>query len=133
MFVARNVQVDAGAPLLRIEPLEDGGQAPAAAPSAAHPLRPVDDVHRRRCRHVAAASCSRLLRGLVLGFDIDAADRLAELVSRVRAATAPVRPRRAAARSRRGSSIFSAFVHLSALTRELKSDEADTIGGDEPT
>ena len=128
VFVARNVQVDAGAPLVRIEPLDDGGQAPAANAVVAIDFNQwatsTDDDAGALCRQELD-----LLRALVLGFDVDAstAHELGAGYSGHPADEAEARQR-----DRDELGILLAFVHLSALTRDLRADEGDAMEATSP-
>lgn len=71
LHVTTGRQVETGAPLLRLEPLGDGDEAAAAADPAAAvelPAPPALDPEARRTRSL------RDLRGMLLGFDLPAAD-----------------------------------------------------------
>ena len=132
VFVARNVQVDAGAPLVRIEPLEDGGPAPAADAETAIDFgqwtTSTDDEAGAFCRDQLTQ-----LRGLVLGFDVDAATAR-ELAAGYSGKQADEQAGKTEARQRDIDElgILLAFVHLSALTRDLRADEGDAMEATSP-
>ena len=68
-------QVEAGAPLLRLEPLGDDDAETAAGPSAADRRAGPARRARPRCRRASAAERGQEdLRGLLLGFDVDPHD-----------------------------------------------------------
>ena len=128
VFVARNVQVDAGAPLFRIEPLEPTADAaPAGARIELTALRhdPGADSPRDRLATISA---------FILGFDVDAATVEASRGCRARRPRAR-RPRaadprrlrrrggrlpraaRPGRRGRRGARPARALLHVPPLTR----------------
>ena len=73
VLVAVNVQVDAGAPLLRFEPVDDGDGAPAGrgssfADSTCRAAPAADERQQRPARGLAE------LRALILGYDVTPSD-----------------------------------------------------------
>ena len=107
VFVARNVQVDAGTPLFRIEPAAADDEEPFAAPRRAR-----TSWARRRSRRPA-----RSLEAFVLGFDVD--------VAGARAALAEVEAHPDEARQ---MALLDAFADLAAIAPERRDPDAD----DEP-
>jgi acetyl/propionyl-CoA carboxylase alpha subunit/acetyl-CoA carboxylase carboxyltransferase component len=123
VFVARNVQVDAGAPLVRVEPQgdEDGAGSPVAAHIDLTDLRAAestDPVERARDR-------LRRVRAYVLGFDVDgrAARRLLDTHRRERAALGPSDEIDAAELA-----VLDAFADLCALAPERRDPDAEQSG-----
>ncbi|HTU76476.1 MAG TPA: biotin carboxylase N-terminal domain-containing protein [Trebonia sp.] len=124
-------QVAAGAPLLRLEPLaaDDGpdGVAPGAATGATAeidlPVQPADVPAAGR-----AERCLRDLRGLLLGFDGDAADR-----KRLLAGYLAAREELGDEASDGELELLTVFADLSELSRNKPgSDTAGEAGGDGP-
>ncbi|MCU1501716.1 MAG: ATP-grasp protein [Ilumatobacteraceae bacterium] len=130
VFVARNVQVDAGAPLVRIEPLDDD---PAASDTPAGTtidfgrwstpaFDGADPDARRRLR-------LDLVRGLVLGFDVDAVTARELAAAHLHGVGGTVDDQQL---DRDDVDILMAFVHLSALTRDITSDEGEMAEATSP-
>ena len=109
VFVARNVQVDAGAPLFRIEPVgEQAAEAPAGARvtlTALQAAGPVTTVERLRA-----------VEAFMLGYDIDPATARRLLADACRDRDA----------ARDGVlAILDAFADLAALAPERRETDAD--------
>ncbi len=142
VFVARNVQVDAGAPLLRIEPIaridaSDAGDSGASAERAATidftewtaADSDPDLGDDRRCRAQLDT-----LRAAVLGFDIDAttARRVLERYRQARGANRVDSPIDVDRADHAELEILDAFVHLATLTRDLGNDDAEAPDSTSP-
>ena len=121
VFVARNVQVDAGAPLFRIEPAGD-----ATTPTGRRPRIELDGARRGR-----AATPAATLAAFLLGFDVDvaggAAPRWPTSAARRRAAScstsSPTSPRSRPSgatrrRRRRGRRASTSTSYLRSLDLE---------------
>jgi acetyl/propionyl-CoA carboxylase alpha subunit/acetyl-CoA carboxylase carboxyltransferase component len=106
VFVARNVQVDGGAPLLRIEPSIDG-----AATGSATPLITFDDLIAGNTSPTAPERPVDAVRAFLLGFDV------------------PVPAAMAAATALAGDDgealVLDLFADLVALTPERRPSDAD--------
>jgi acetyl/propionyl-CoA carboxylase alpha subunit/acetyl-CoA carboxylase carboxyltransferase component len=132
VFVARNVQVDAGAPLLRIEPIEPaaGDDSEAAAAQG----ETIDFAAWTAADSDAAAGAEQrsraqldTLRATVLGFDIDAitARRVLERYRQARAGNEADLPIDVDRSDHAELEILDAFVHLGALTRDLANEDGE--------
>jgi acetyl/propionyl-CoA carboxylase alpha subunit/acetyl-CoA carboxylase carboxyltransferase component len=114
VFVARNVQVDAGTPLFRIEPeVGDADEAPSGERvdlAALHGHSDVDPID-----HLST------LQAFLLGYDITAAEAAAAL------ATATSRTSRDAAEAARELEIVEAFSDIATVAPERRdpSDDGD--------
>ncbi len=121
VFVARNVQVDAGTPLIRIEPLSgDDADVPvgAAIDFSALQRAPSTDPLELALDHLES------VRAFMLGFDLEAG-RTRQLLDATQGDRGLVGADRAKL-VRRRLAIFEAFSDLCAVAREGRDPDADS-------